>query len=77
LADGILLERAGVQFGLDPSGPEHARIFSRAGWSKPDLSQFIYDHAVRSRAELASVGKDAIARQTRWRLPADHPGRHA
>ena len=54
-------------------GPEHARIFSRAGWSKPDLSQFIYDHAVRSRAELAAVGKDAIARQTRWRLPADHP----
>jgi hypothetical protein len=28
---------------------------------------------VRSRAELAAVGKDAIARQTRWRLPADHP----
>jgi hypothetical protein len=54
-------------------GPEHARIFGRAGWSKPDLSQFIYDHAVRSRAELAAVGKDAIARQTRWRLPAGHP----
>jgi hypothetical protein len=54
-------------------GPEHARIFGRAGWSKPDLSQYIYDHAVRSRAELAAVGKDAIARQTRWRLPADHP----
>ena len=54
-------------------GPEHARIFGQAGWSKPDLSQFIYDHAVRSRAELAAVGKDAIARQTRWRLPADHP----
>src|SRR6266567_4176126 len=53
--------------------PEHARLFGRAGWSKPDLSQFIYDHAVRSRAELAAVGKDAIARQTRWRLPTDHP----
>ena len=53
--------------------PEHARVFGRAGWSKPDLSQFIYDHAVRSRAELAAVGKDAIARQTRGRLPADHP----
>jgi hypothetical protein len=54
-------------------GPEHARLFARAGWSKAGLSQFIYDHAVRSRAELAAVGKDAIARQTRWRLPADHP----
>jgi hypothetical protein len=53
--------------------PEHARLFARAGWGKPDLSQFIYDHAVRSRAELAAVGKDAIARQTRWRLPAGHP----
>jgi hypothetical protein len=54
-------------------GPEHARLFSRAGWSKADLSRFIYDHAVRSRAELAAVGKDAIARQTRWRVPAGHP----
>ena len=54
-------------------GPEHARLFARAGWSKADLSRFSYDHAVRSRAELAAVGKDAIARQTRWRLPADHP----
>ncbi len=53
--------------------PEHARLFARGGWDKPSLSQFIYDHAVRSRAELAAVGKDAISRQTRWRLPADHP----
>jgi hypothetical protein len=53
--------------------PEHARLFAQAGWTKADLSRFIYDHAVRSRAELAAVGKDAIARQTRWRLPADHP----
>ena len=66
-----------MQFGLDPSGPEHARIFSRAGWSKPDLSQFIYDHAVRSRAELASVGKDVIARQTRLAAAGRSPGRHA
>lgn len=54
-------------------GPEHAHLFARAGWSKADLSRFVYDHAVRSRAELAAVGKDAVARQTRWRLPAAHP----
>jgi hypothetical protein len=54
-------------------GPEHARLLHRAGWGKADLSRFIHEHAVRSRAELAAVGKDAIARQTRWRLPADHP----
>jgi hypothetical protein len=53
--------------------PEHAHLFARAGWDKASLSRFIYDHAVRTRAELAAVGKDAIARQTRWRLPADHP----
>jgi hypothetical protein len=53
--------------------PEHARLFARAGWDKGRLSEFIYDHAVRSRAELAAAGKDAIARQTRWRLPGDHP----
>jgi len=53
--------------------PEHAHLFARAGWTKADVRQFIYDHAVRTRAELAAVGKDAISRQTRWRLPAAHP----
>jgi hypothetical protein len=53
--------------------PEHAQVFGRAGWSKDDLSQFICDHAVLTRAQLAAVGKDAIARETRWRVPADHP----
>jgi hypothetical protein len=53
--------------------PEHARVFARAGWDKERLSRFVFDHAVHSRADLAAVGKDAIARQTRWRLPASHP----
>jgi hypothetical protein len=53
--------------------PEHARIFGEARWSKNDVSQFIYDHALVGRAQLIAVGKDAIARQTRWRLPGDHP----
>lgn len=53
--------------------PEHARLFGQAGWSKDDVRQFIYGHAVNSRAELAMVGKDAISRHTHWRLPADHP----
>jgi hypothetical protein len=54
-------------------GPEHAQVFGRAGWSKDDLSQFIFDNAVLSRAQLAAVGKDAISRETRWRLPSGHP----
>lgn len=54
-------------------GPEHARVLASAGWRKDDLRQYIYQHAVRTRAELAAVGKDAVSRHTRWRLPADHP----
>ncbi|MBB3082926.1 hypothetical protein [Geodermatophilus sabuli] len=54
-------------------GPEHARVFADAGWSKEDTRRFLLTHAVRPRAELAAVGKDAISRHTRWRLPADHP----
>lgn len=54
-------------------GPEHAHLFSGAGWSKADLQRFMYDNAVRTRAELAAVGKDAVSRRTRWRLPAGHP----
>jgi hypothetical protein len=54
-------------------GPEHAAVFARAGWTKSDVRQFVYEHAGRTREELAAVGKDAISRSTRWRLPADHP----
>ena len=53
--------------------PEHARLFAGAGWSKDDVRQYLYDHAVNSRAALAAVGKEAISQHTRWRLPADHP----
>ena len=54
-------------------GPEHAQAFAEAGWSKDDVRQAIYDRAVNSRADLAAVGKEAISRHTRWRVPADHP----
>ncbi|MEV5409040.1 hypothetical protein AB0K60_09395 [Thermopolyspora sp. NPDC052614] len=59
--------------GLLVLGPEHAQVFAGAGWSKADLRRFLFDKAVNSRAELAAVGKDAISRLTRWRVPADHP----
>ena len=54
-------------------GPEHAMAFAEAGWGKDDVRQAIYDRAVNSRADLAAVGKEAISRHTRWRVPADHP----
>ena len=54
-------------------GPEHAQVLAEAGWSKDDVRQAIYDRAVNSRADLVAVGKEAISRHTRWRVPADHP----
>jgi hypothetical protein len=54
-------------------GPEHAQVFADAGWGKGDVRQAIYDRAVNSRADLTAVGKDAISRHTRWRVPASHP----
>ena len=53
--------------------PEHAELFANAGWSKEDLRAFIFENAVRDRADLARVGKDALSNKTRWRLPAEHP----
>ncbi len=53
--------------------PEHAEVFAKAGWSKDDLRNFIFEHATRDRAELAAVGKDALSHRTRWRLSSGHP----
>ncbi|GGH40925.1 hypothetical protein [Microbacterium album] len=53
--------------------PEHAAVFADAGWSKADLRTHLFEGAVVSREELRSLGKEAVSRHTRWRLPADHP----
>jgi hypothetical protein len=54
-------------------GPEHAKLFANAGWSKDDLRRFVYEHAVNRREHLAAVGKDAVSGKTRWRLSGEHP----
>lgn len=54
-------------------GPEHAALFARAGWSKADVRQFVFEQATNSRTTLAAVGKEAVSRTTRWRLPSAHP----
>jgi len=54
-------------------GPEHARLFARAGWAKDDLRRFVYEHAANSREALVAVGKDAVSGKTRWRLSGQHP----
>lgn len=53
--------------------PEHADVLARAGWSKQDLRQYVFDNAVRRREDLVAVGKDALSHKTRWRLPGTHP----
>jgi hypothetical protein len=53
--------------------PEHAAVFAGAGWSKQDLRDFVFAHAVRRREDLVAVGKDALSHKSRWRLPGDHP----
>ncbi len=49
---------------LDPTGASERDV---------EVTQFLFDHAVRTRAELAAAGKEAVSSRTRWRLPADHP----
>ena len=53
--------------------PEHAAVFAAAGWTKDDLRNFVFTHAVRRRSDLVEVGKDALSQKTRWRLSSSHP----
>jgi hypothetical protein len=40
--------------------PQLRRVFHDAGWSKADVRQFVYDHAVVHRSEWEQVGKAAV-----------------
>ncbi|MDY7102769.1 MAG: hypothetical protein S0880_16425 [Actinomycetota bacterium] len=53
--------------------PEHAQLLGRAGWSRTDIREFVHEEAVNSRSDLRRVGKSSVSRETRWRLPDDHP----
>ena len=37
--------------------PEHAEIIASTGWSKPQVQQFLYDHATRSIESMKYIGK--------------------
>src|SRR4051794_19174154 len=54
-------------------GPEHAHVLADAGWTKRQVSEYVHEHSFLSRAELDRVGKAAVSRLSRWRVPADHP----
>jgi hypothetical protein len=38
-------------------GPEHAQLFGRHGYSRSDVQRWLFDHAVRERADLVEAGK--------------------
>jgi hypothetical protein len=38
-------------------GPEHAQLFGRYGYSRADVQQWLFDHAVRDRSDLIAAGK--------------------
>ena len=54
-------------------GPEHAHLLADAGWTKKEVSAFVHEHSFLSRADLDRVGKGAVSRTSRWRVPVDHP----
>ena len=47
-------------------GPEHARIFGQAGWSKPDLSQFIRIAAWKPRPSGRGGNAASPPRKCQW-----------
>ena len=40
--------------------PQLRSVFHAAGWSKADVRQFVYDHAVVRRSDWERVGKQAV-----------------
>ena len=53
--------------------PEHAGLLAGTGWSKRDVSAFLYEHSFLSRDALDRSGKGAVSRISRWRVARDHP----
>jgi hypothetical protein len=54
-------------------GPEHANLLAGAGWSKRDVSGYLYEHSFLSRDTLDRSGKGAVSRKSLWRVARDHP----
>lgn len=66
----LVLETASTCIVLNP---EHALLLDRAGWTKQDLREAVFERATISRERLAAVGKDMVSRETHWRVPREHP----
>lgn len=53
--------------------PEHARLLADQGWDKQQVKEFVFEAATCDTDALDRVGKTALSRQSRWRVPLDHP----
>jgi hypothetical protein len=53
--------------------PEHAQLLAGAGWSKRDVSLFLYEQSYLPRETLDRAGKGAVSRISLWRVARDHP----
>ena len=53
-------------------GPEHAQLFGRNGYSRADVQQWLFEHAVRDRGDLISRARATARSVTRPR-----PGRRS
>jgi hypothetical protein len=42
-------------------GPEHAQLLADAGYSRAGVQQWLFEHAVRDRADMAAAGKGEYA----------------
>lgn len=54
-------------------GPEHAHKLDERGFTRADVQQFLFEHAVLPRERLAAAGKGSVDRTMRMRVPDDHP----
>ncbi|MGY1842701.1 hypothetical protein [Modestobacter sp. SYSU DS0875] len=59
------LARTGAYLGMKHStgglvlGPEHAQVLAAAGYSRADVQQWLFEHAVRPQADLVAAGKES------------------
>ena len=49
------------------------QMLAGAGWSKRDVSLFLYEQSYLPRETLDRAGKGAVSRISLWRVARDHP----
>jgi hypothetical protein len=53
--------------------PEHAHLLASHGWGKPQVREYLAEHAVCTREAMERAGKIGVSRDMHWLVPAEHP----